>query len=576
MPDWLRTAALILAGAYLLGLLSSQAEDTDIWWHLKTGQYIFEHRALPVPDPFAYTTALNPPANAGEAQVRRFNLTHEWLAQTIFYALYAIGGIPAVILLRAVMLAAFCAMAGLLAARRSADFYFGIGAALAASSLAVDFTSDRPLVFTFFFVAVFITVLELRRFLWLLPVLASIWGNCHGGYFLGWVVLLAYCAETIPLGSRLSFLGSRWTQPADRRRLYLVTICAIAASALNPNGFGAVATLVHYRQGAQIPNLVEWHPPYLWGPPYAFDVLLYASALIVLLSWRKLRLAEWLLFLAFAAASLLAFRNILLIGFLGPVLIAGYFPWRFRLPRAVVAWGAPVLLVGGLTMGFARGWFFQLHAAMWKFPAGAADYLLANNVPGPLFNTWEHGGYLIWRLWPRQRVFIDGRVLSEAANRDYRQILYNMDSAVDQVVGPRADLLKRYGIQAVVMNTFEYNSGAAYPLALALAGTSGAEWQLVYDDSQTLIFWRNPPPGIPAFADKVTHVLNHMDTECSAAIENDPVAPLCARTLADLWMRSRQNARARNMLMLYLAHATQRDLPAERALQQLGGAAPAR
>ncbi len=560
----LRTGSLILAGACLLGLLSSQAEDTDVWWNLKTGQYIVQHRALPVPDPFAYTTALNPPSNAGEEQVWRFNLTHEWLSQTILYALYAIGGIPAVILFRAAMLAAFCAMAGLLAARRSGNVDLGIAAAFAAACLAVDFTSDRPLVFTFFFVAVFITVLELRRFMWLLPVLACIWGNCHGGYFLGWVVLAAYCAETIPL-------GRWWKRPADGRRLWLVTICTIGASAINPNGFGAVASLVHYRQGTQVSNLVEWHPPYLWGPPYAFDVLLYASALIVLHAWRKLRPAEWALFIAFAAAALLAFRNILLIGFLAPVLIVGYLPWRFRLPQRAVAWGVPILLAGGLAMGFGRGSFFQLHAAMWKFPAGAADYLLANNVPGPLFNTWEHGGYLIWRLWPRQRVFIDGRVLSEAANRDYRQILYNMDSAVDQVAGPRAELLKRYGIQAVVMNTFEYDSGAAYPLALALADPSGSEWQLVYDDAQTLIFWRNPPAGTPAFTDKVTHVLDHMDTECSAAVENDPAAPLCARTLADLWMRSRQNARARNMLMLYLAHARERDPAAEQALRQLGG-----
>src|SRR5689334_11445699 len=70
---WLTIAALALGAICLLGLFSNEAGDTDFWWHLKTGQFIVERHTLPVPDPFAYTTALNPPANAGEAQVRHFN-----------------------------------------------------------------------------------------------------------------------------------------------------------------------------------------------------------------------------------------------------------------------------------------------------------------------------------------------------------------------------------------------------------------------------------------------------------------------------------------------------------------------
>ena len=28
-------------------------------------------------------------------------------------------------------------------------------------------------------------------------------------------------------------------------------------------------------------NLIEWQPPSLWGPPYGFDILLYAAALVL-------------------------------------------------------------------------------------------------------------------------------------------------------------------------------------------------------------------------------------------------------------------------------------------------------
>src|SRR5690348_7826110 len=116
---WLTVAVLVLAGFCLFGLLSSEADDTDFWWHLKTGQYVFQNRALPLPDPFAYTTAMNPVAYPGEQQVRRFNLTHEWLSQVLLYGVYSIGGLPAVTLARAALLTALCGLVGLLAVRRT-------------------------------------------------------------------------------------------------------------------------------------------------------------------------------------------------------------------------------------------------------------------------------------------------------------------------------------------------------------------------------------------------------------------------------------------------------------------------
>lgn len=558
---WLLYSSVALAALCLLGLFSTEIADTDFWWHLKTGQFIVQRHSLPNPDPFSFTTAMNPPADAGEERVRHFNLTHEWLAQAALYCVYEVGGLAAVILVRALLLAGLCGLSGLLAARRSGSFYFGFGAALAAASVAVNFAADRPALFTFLMVAVFVAILEYRRFLWALPLLSLLWANCHSGFFLGWVVLVAYCAGTVPLWPRDPL-------PEDRRRLWLVTVCAIAVSGLNPNGFGIVPTLIRYRQSAMTANLLEWSRPYLWGPPYVFDILLYAAAAVLIFSWKRVRISDWALFAAFGAAALMAFRNIPLIAFLAPVLLASYFPFRVRVPRAA-AWLLPPLLAGVLATGVARGSFFQLHAAWWKFPAGAADYLLQNHLAGPLFNTWEDGGYLIWRLGPQERVFIDGRALSESANRDYREILYNLGSDAGQITGPRAELLRRYGIQVVVTNMFEYVTGAVYPLALALAAQTGPEWQLVYEDSHSLVFLRDARPGIPVFADKLKRVLEHMDTECSDYIEHDPQLPLCARTLADYWMRGNNRERAYRMLSLYLSHASGRDAAAETALRRL-------
>lgn len=538
---WSTILTLSLALICLVGLFSTEIADTDFWWHLKTGQYIVEHHSLPVPDPFAYTTSLT-----HEDQVRHFNSTHEWLAQTLLYVAYSLAGFPAIIVLRALILATVCALAGLLAARLSTNFLAGIVAAFATASVAIEFTADRPALVTFLFVAVFVTLLELRIALWILPPLSLLWANSHGGFFLGWIVLLAYCTQ-------------------NRGRLWLIAACSIVASCINPNGFGALATLLKYRQSSLTANLLEWQRPSLWGSPYGFDILLYLAAIVLLFSWRRVKPAHWILFAAFAAASLMAFRNILLIGFLAPILIAAYFPYQLKLSR-IFGWAMPILLVVAISLGVARGSYFQFRAATWTTPAVAADYLLANHLTGPLFNTYEQGGYLIWRLWPQSRVFIDGRALSDSLYKDYRQILNNDQSSADAVTGPRADLLNHYGVQVVIMNTLDYVSGAMYPLALALANPSSPEWQLVYDDSQDLIFVRGSQSSVPAFPDKLRRVLNHFDIECTAYIEHSPNTPLCARTLGDYWLRNGVKDRARRMLLLYLSHASKKDPQAERAL----------
>jgi hypothetical protein len=138
--------------------------------------------------------------------------------------------------------------------------------------------------------------------------------------------------------------------------------------------------------------------------------------------------------------------------------------------------------------GAGTGRFFQLRAAEWRFPAGAVRFLRQHNIRGPLFNTYEYGGYLIWQGVP---VFIDGRALSEQVFQDYRVILGSPPG--DPARGQTLDL---YGVTAILANGFEYNSGTLYPLVPALMSSAEAGWYLIYDDPQALILTREVPPGV--------------------------------------------------------------------------------
>jgi hypothetical protein len=86
--------ALTLLGAFWAALFPIRGSN-DPWWHLKTGQYLWnyfaEHGILHFPpyDVFTYTGETTPWIN------------HEWLSHIIFYAMYLLGGIHGVIVFKA-------------------------------------------------------------------------------------------------------------------------------------------------------------------------------------------------------------------------------------------------------------------------------------------------------------------------------------------------------------------------------------------------------------------------------------------------------------------------------------------
>ncbi len=564
-PRRFYTLLVTLSAIVWLGWFSRQISDTDFWWHLKTGQYLVETHALPAPDPFAYTTASARPAYAGEARVSYFNLTHEWLAQAVFYEVWRAAGFGGLVLFRAVLLAIFCGLSGLVAWRRSEiagfRFYRALAASFAAAGVAARFAVDRPYLFTFVFLALAVTILEWRpigRGIWLLPPLLLVWANCHGGYVLGWVVLGVYAADALVAGWRgKPVLGAR--------ALYLASAAAILLSGINPNGYRIPLVLADYRGSFLQSRLLEWTPLPLWPLEWP-SALLLAGAATLAWAWRRVRLVDWLLFGAFAVAALMASRNAILIGLVSPIVLATYLPEGKRALPRWMEWAAVAVLAAALGWGVFEGGFFRLRVNPWKWPAGAADFIRAHGIRAPIFNTYEYGGYLIWRLWPQERVFIDGRALSESVFQDYARILYNHDATG----GPSArELLDRYGIQVLVMNGFEYVTGNLYLLAPALADPRETTWKLVHSDAQAMVLMRDPPPGVTPIPQ--LQVLAHLEAECTLHIDHEPQYPRCARALGQVFAKIGDLPRARKWIGIYLAGPHGPDPEAEEAYRKLVG-----
>src|SRR5215467_14194427 len=238
-PAWLRPLILGLTGLLLLTWFTGEIADTDIWLHLMTGRQTLEHRALTVPDPFSYTSSLSS-ASPAEAQTRYFNLTHEWLAQIAMYLIHSATGFPGLVLSRTLLLIGFCALVGLMVWWRSRGFLRAIGATVAAGAVAINFQQSRPFLVTFVFLAITMAILERRRWMWVLPPMFLVWANLHGGYFMGWLMLGAYCGEAVIQRLRKGKVEAE-------RQLWIVSGACVIASAINPNGLRAVEIVFRYR-----------------------------------------------------------------------------------------------------------------------------------------------------------------------------------------------------------------------------------------------------------------------------------------------------------------------------------------
>jgi hypothetical protein len=108
-----------------------------------------------------------------------------------------------------------------------------------------------------------------------------------------------------------------------------------------------------------------------------------------------------------------------------------------------------------------------------SFPVAAAAQLEKDGVYGGVFTEDLWGGYLIYREYPRGRVFIDGR--SDFYGAEFAG---NYIKAMGAQAGWER-YLSRYGVETVLLPPDA-------PLAGALK-QSGA-WRLVYADGVALIF----------------------------------------------------------------------------------------
>ena len=371
---------LVFAGLFgFFWALSFQRLDLDFGWHLQTGNYILAH-GIPGHDIYSYTA-------------RNFQwIDHEWANDVLVSILYNHLGYWAIATLYAGLWTAALAIIG---------WRVRLSVLLMAALAITTYAGSRPLAWTVLFFAITLAILRAKRvkLLYWLPPLFIIWANLHAG-FIAALVAIAYFA-----------IRER------RKHLFLILLLCVVATMINVYGPRIYEEIFRTLLDPSVHSRVqEWFSFSIFPQAYPFLYLWLAGFVILVLidkrDWKQLfGLNTFLL-----AAALSATRNV-------PFFVVGAIDDLDRyadqaikaVPKRLDASRQAVL---GLFI-IALAFFFcnpllatinDLRVARESiYPAAAVAYLRQHPCDGNLFNGYDAGGYLIWKL-PNQPVYIDGRM----------------------------------------------------------------------------------------------------------------------------------------------------------------------
>ena len=465
---------LLAAGALMcLRHAGDCVADADLGWHLQTGSWILQHHAVSHVDPFSRVVGGRPWQ------------AYSWLFDLLLLQAWTRFGLQGVVLLTAGLMMLITAAVYRLISHLQSDFTVRILLTLAAVFCISKMSMPRPWLFT-----VLLFVLELdvlmrtretgrsRSLLWLPPIFA-LWANVHIQFIDGLLVLgIAACEPLL----------ARWTKwgddPATARPLWLALGACVAAPLLNPYGIGIYRDAwIMASQPGVLNTVSEMHA--LAFRSAGDYLLLFLALAATALLFRLSRPApfETLLLAMSVVLSFRSQRDAWILAIVAVALIAARWRASAGEPAKMPAWALPVTLAATAAVSVAG--FFALHVNNTRMlaleakamPVQAVQVVKQRHYPGPLFNDYNWGGYLIWQLG--LPVTIDGRAG-----------LYG-DSSIDRSVatwggGPHWATNPQLQSAALVIAPV----GDALTQLLRL----DSRFELVYEDKVAAVFVRCPLP----------------------------------------------------------------------------------
>ena len=437
----------------------------DVWWHLASGRWMFQHHAIITRDPFSFT-------HYGE---RWYNTA--WLFQWFIYLIYTHFGFAGLVIFKSGIVFLFFLVLCWIARVKGGNWWLFTLLALIVLFVAKGRFYLRPHIISYVYIALSFLFLELYRqkgrIHWVVPLvpLELLWVNIHGSFILLPLIIGAYAVFPILKGER-KVVG----------QLAALVALVVLASFVNPFGPWIYKVPLRHQMMKETTYLInEWKrfsPVSLlnFGVNPVLNVGFFLFLLGVLLSFRL----EAFLLLLFGAY--LMFSHVRFI----PLFFLFSYPFAFdglrrlgakRIAKYVFIPLLLLVLVGfyspvkRLNVGFS---YDRNH-----YPDALCTFIKHTGIRGNVFNIYGYGGFIIWNNWPDIKVFIDGRTPTLHTGRDF----FLFDRSLKN---PKTfwRLVWQYEINSVLIKK-------KHPLAKYLM--EDPFWVLVCFDRENVLFVRKEP-----------------------------------------------------------------------------------
>lgn len=467
--------------------------DGDTGWHIRTGEWILQHHAVPRVDVFSFTKAGQP------------WFAWEWGWDVLAALIHHATGLPGLLFANFAVLCLVSSLLFRLARKVSGHDLFAIVFATAAMLVSMIHWLARPHLLSWLFVLVFLHTLwdaehgQVRRLV-LLPILVLLWTNIHPSFFIALIL--------VSLAAAGQLASNGWH--ASRPFWICSAVCA-ATTFANPYGWHVHAHILSYLGNAGLMDRIQEFQSlnFHYFPAIFFEGLLLPLGAVIGWCIRGKRWAAAAAIVLFAHCALVSARNIPVFLFLAIPYTAGWFAdlavaarRKQVLSRLVTAisevnaqlepfervgrvYAASALLLLFCAVSFAtnqnRPEANPAFAA--RFPKSFPSQVLPiveRAGTAHVFTTDQWGDFFIYRLFPSATVFVDGRsdffgpefiercrdILQ--ARWDWEQKL--LEFSTDMVIVP-----------------------PQMPVTTVLKASP--HWKLLFDDGSVVVFARNGRTG---------------------------------------------------------------------------------
>lgn len=411
--------ALILVALYsfpaFLCLHIADAGDPDVWWHLRTGEWILQYGAVPHTEPFSMF-------GAGKPWV-----AYSWLFELLIFQLFRWLGLVGLVVYTTGMAVSIAVVVHRLIRRLQVDFSLGVLLTVVAAFSIYRLYTPRTWLFSILFFALELDVLmqarktgKIRELVWL-PVIFALWANVHIQFIDGLVLLVIALAESL------------WAKRAGARTLIhpgwlsAVSLACVLATFVNPYGWRIYGVAYDLAGQLGVMNKIAELSAMPFRDLDNWCVLLLAlGAAGALARARRFALFEAGL-LAFAVlVSFRTQRDVWVVVIAASAILASELTGNEKNQLRLKPIAAPLIAVGTCLAVWLGFHFLGVNNARLRarlaedMPVRAVEVVKAKGWSGPLYNDFNWGGYLIWAL--RTPVAVDGRQNvygDERLNRSY-------------------------------------------------------------------------------------------------------------------------------------------------------------